>query len=83
MKKYLNYKGILFDDYSRDDNGHYWAEICQECFEKYRTIFENELDNGNTACGICSVCGCSNSGELDSVSHYYIDFIDHLITWKN
>lgn len=83
MTKYLNYKGIIFDDYSRDNDGHYWAEMCQECSKKYRANLENELDGGNTACGICSVHGCSNSGALDGVSHYYIDFVDDLITWED
>lgn len=83
MAKKINYKGIIFDDYSRDNDGHYWAEICQECFEKYRGILTSELDDGNIACGICSIQGCSNSGALDNVSQYYVDFADDLITWED
>lgn len=81
MAKYLNYKGIIFDDYSKDDNGHYWAEMCQDCFKKYGAVLVDESDDA--ACGICSVKGCSNSGNSDGVSHYYIDFIDDLITWED
>lgn len=83
MAKKINYKGIIFDDYSRDNDGHYWAEICQKCFEKYKGILACELDDGNVACGICSIQGCLNSGASDNVSQYYVDFADDLITWED
>lgn len=79
--KILNYKGIAFDDYALDENGHYWAEMCAKCAEKYRDNITNELDDGNTAYGICSIYGCSNKGE-NVTPHYYIDFDDNFISFE-
>ena len=73
MVKLLSYKGILFDDYAENEDGTFWAEMCHEHASKFADKIANELDDGGTARGICSVCGCCNSGD-DEVLHYYIDF---------
>lgn len=70
--KHLKYKRIVFDDWGKDIDNHYWAEMCQNCAEKYKDIISNELDDGNIALGICSVLGCSNP------SKYYFDCDDGL-----
>lgn len=72
--KLLKYKGILFDDWEEEPDGSIWAEICSECAEKYKDVLTNELDNGGTACGSCSVYECENTGEDSESLHYYIDF---------
>lgn len=75
----IEYKGILFDDWSIDDESHVWAEICECCVNKYKALILNELDDGS-AIGICSVEGCRVSGlESDDTYHYYIDFDPNLI----
>jgi hypothetical protein len=60
----LEYKNVIFDDYTKNEDGIYWARLCKECSQK--NIFKNELDN--TGSGICGVKGCNNESE------YYIDF---------
>lgn len=81
MTKLLSYKGIVFDDYVKDDDGHYWAEMCYDCLEKYKSALTSEIkDDGG--CGTCSVKGCTNNCEWNGASNFYIDFNDELITWK-
>ena len=76
----LKYKGVEFEACTKDNDGHYWGEICEECAEKQRDIFDEELDDGGTAQGWCSVRGCSNHG-YNAKKHYYIDFKDELISF--
>jgi hypothetical protein len=71
--KVLEYKEIVFDDFEQDENGNYWAEICQECAQKYQEKIATEIDDGGTARGICGVAGCCNDGN-DAPLHFYIDF---------
>lgn len=73
----IEYKGILFDDFTVDENGGVWAEICQCCSEKYGDLISGELDDG--AIGMCSVAGCDVSGQESDGPHYYIDFKPELI----
>ena len=82
MGQYLVYKGIVFDDYTQNEDGTYWAEVCEECAKKFHSLLDVELDEGGTACGCCSVNGCTNSGESDSVLHYYIDFKNEEVTFR-
>lgn len=56
---------IKFDDFTKNDNGEYWACICDRCVNKYG-IQNTLLDDAGQ--GICSVMGCENEAE------YYIDF---------
>ena len=72
--KVLKYKGIVFDDFDENDDGTYWAEICQECVEKYWDKVKDDIDEGGTARGCCSIKGCCNTGEREDKMHYYIDF---------
>lgn len=72
--KILNYKGIEFDEFTENEDGTYWAEICQECVEKHWETVKNDIDEGGTARGCCSVKGCYNSGEDEEKMHFYIDF---------
>lgn len=71
--KVLRYKGIIFDDWARDNHG-LWAEMCAECAAKYEKTVADDLDDGTAAAGICSVYGCGNRGTRDDKKHYYIDF---------
>lgn len=73
MKK-LIYKGIIFDEFVKDPDGGVWAEMCNDCAQKHGALVADELDDGGTACGCCSVEGCSNNGGDPEKLHYYIDF---------
>ena len=79
MMKVLKYKGILFDDYEQNEDGNYWAEICQECVEKYWDLINDVIDDGGTARCCCSVKGCFNDGNDEEKMHYYIDFKSEFI----
>ncbi len=61
----MEYNGINFDDYTKNDDGTLWAQICNTCVVNYQV--ENKLldDSGS---GICGVLGCENEAD------YYIDF---------
>lgn len=75
----LKYKGIAFDDYVYNEDGYCWAEMCQECAERFGALVSEELDDGGTACGCCSVKGCDRAGNDFEKKHYYIDFdIDYI-----
>lgn len=80
--KELVYKGIVFDDYAKNEDGTYWAEMCVECAEKYRDILTDELDDGGTARGCCSVKGCLNSGDANEKLHFYIDFKPEFVSFR-
>ena len=76
----LKYKGIVFDDFVRDEYGT-WGEICKSCADKYSAVISSELDDGGTACGFCGVEGCENHSMDLTIPHYYIDFKEAGITW--
>ena len=78
--RYLLYKGILFDDFTIDEDG-VWAELCNPCAARYATLLADELDDGMTAPGVCGRAGCSNSDEESGHGHYYVDFDPKLITY--
>ena len=86
IMKILKYKGIVFDDWAEDqEEGKivgYWAEICQECVEKYKDLISDDIDDGGTARGCCSIKGCSNTGEDEDRMHYYIDFKIEFVTFE-
>ena len=69
MKK-MFYKGISFDDYVNNvsEYNSYWVEMCPSCYNKYKDILGNRVDDGGCACGTCSVYGCENEAD------YYVDF---------
>lgn len=77
----INDQGIEFDDYTQNDDGAYWAEMCCKCAEKYHDLISNDIDDGTAAIGCCSVKGCSNNG-MDYVFHFYIDFDNEFIEWS-
>lgn len=56
---------IPFDDFAKNEDGRYWACICEKCV-KQNNISENLLDD--VGVGICGVAGCENEAD------YYIDF---------
>ena len=72
--KQLLYKGIVFDDWGTDSDGHRWTEICPQCIKKYQEIITNELDDSHNALGICSVLGCDNSADC------YFDCNDEFVS---
>ena len=77
----LKYKGILFDEFTTDADGHVWAEICESCAEKYKKKIKKEIDDGEVACGCCSVKGCSHTGNDSNKKHFYIDFASSQIRY--
>lgn len=79
--KELVYKGIVFDDYTKNEDGTYWAEMCVECASKYGDIITDELDDGGTARCCCSVKGCYNNGD-DEKLHFYIDFKPEFVSFR-
>lgn len=72
----LNYKGILFDDWSEEEiegKTNIWAEMCEEHALKYKKRLKQELDDGGVAQGCCSVYECDANGHDLEKSHYYVD----------
>lgn len=65
-----NGEKIVFDDFVNNtaEYNSYWAEMCPCCHNKYKSILGDRVDDGGTACGICSVKGCDNEAD------YYVDF---------
>ena len=80
--KVLIYKGIEFDEFTQNEDGTYWAEMCQECVEKYWDKIKDIIDEGGTARGYCSRKGCYNSGEDEEKMHFYIDFKSEYVSFK-
>lgn len=80
--KLLNYKGLIFDDFEQNEDGSYWAEICEECVEKHWEKIKDDIDDGGTALGCCSLKGCENMGEDEMTSHYYIDFKTEYVSFE-
>lgn len=68
------YKGVLFDLWVIDEETKgIWAEMCQDCAEKYKDVLSQELSEGGV--GACSVRGCDVVGaDCDNERHYYVDF---------
>ena len=62
------WNGIVFEDVEKDEDGHRWSGICQECKDKHN-INDKHLDEGGSGC--CMVDGCPNDAD------YYIDFPDN------
>lgn len=54
-----------FDDTVRDEDGHEWSQLCEECVDKL-SVSKAVLDGAGS--GLCGVKGCLNE------SDYYIDF---------
>lgn len=69
MAKLLTYKGVVFDDYVKDEEyENYWSEICDECFYRHRKEFTNYSYSGSgVAC--CGVKGCNHKD-----ASIYVDF---------
>lgn len=80
--KVLVYKGIVFDEYTQNEDGTYWAEICQKCVEKHWDLVSDVIDDGVTARGCCSIKGCFNDGDAEEKMHYYIDFKPEFVSFK-
>ena len=59
---------IVFDDFVDNtiEYNSYWVGMCTDCYNKYRSILGNKVDDCGSGC--CSVCGCSNEAD------YYVDF---------
>lgn len=72
-------KQIIFDDYvdNTEEYGSYWVEMCLHCYNKYRSILGNRIDDGGTAQGTCSVRGCENKAD------YYVDFDKNEVEFKD
>ena len=75
----LEYKGILFDDWTVDEETKgVWAEMCQCCADKYKVLLSDELSDGGM--GACGIKGCDVVGmDSDYERHYYVDFkLEHI-----
>ena len=66
--KSLKGKKIVFDDFVDNTMEYksYWVGMCTCCYNKYRDILGNRIDDCGS--GLCSVNGCSNEAD------YYVDF---------
>ena len=73
----FEYKGIVFDAWTIDDDGGIWGEMCDCCIEKHKTLISEELDDVG-GFGTCSIRGCDISGN-DCENSRYIDFKPELI----
>lgn len=73
----VEYKGVLFDNWTVDEYG-IWGEICEDCAQKYKDVFTDELEPGGV--GACSVRLCDVVG-MDSgdKKHFYVDFHPELV----
>jgi len=61
----LLYKKMIFDDYTKSENGEVWSQICKECVND-NVIDASELDDAGQ--GICGIKNCMKE------SSFYIDF---------
>ena len=63
----ISYKDLKFDDYTNDNASSVWTQVCKDCLEKNKDVFEERFldDEGS---GICGVLGCDNGD--DSVRYY-------------
>ena len=69
MAKLLTYKGVVFDDYVKDEEyKNYWSEICDTCFYRYKKEFTN-FDMGGSGVATCGVKGCNCQ-----TASIYVDF---------
>ena len=68
-----DFKGITFDDYTTDEDGHIWSQICEHCLRNHasKKISNYVDDHGG---GVCGVKGCNNTDEDSEINVYYIDF---------
>ena len=68
-------KQIVFDDYVDDtfEYNSYWVGMCQHCYNKYKNILDNRIDDCGS--GFCSVKGCNNEAD------YYVDFDMNEVTF--
>lgn len=79
-RKDLSYKGIIFDEFTQNEDGTYWAEMCRQCLGKFHHLLQDEIDDDSCAIGRCSVKGCNNNGMDPDADHVYIDFQSDLVT---
>ena len=68
--KVLKYKGIIFDEWTKDEN-RYWAMICPNCLKQYEDRIDLEIDSSGTGC--CSVRGCWQDDD-NEIDMKYLDF---------
>lgn len=66
--KYLNFKGLIFDDFTEDEN--IWVTVCPSCAKRHSVKLGNRVDEFGSGC--CSVCGCD-----DMDGEFYVDFDPH------
>lgn len=59
---------IIFDDYVDNtlEYNSYWVSMCKHCYNKYKDILENRVDDCGSGC--CSIKGCENEAD------HYVDF---------
>ena len=65
------YNNIKFNDYTRNDDGTYWMQICKACVDKHK-INDSVLSECPST-SICGVLGCENEAD------YHLDSNNFLI----
>ena len=74
----LKVKGIIFDDFTKNDDGSCWSQACINCQRKIqKELGENVIDDhGGGACGLS---GCSNQdGEETRYINIPARFVDEI-----
>lgn len=68
--KVMVYKNIVFDDFvdNTKEYNSYYVGMCPHCYNKYKNILGNRVDEGGSPWGTCYVNGCWNEAD------YYVDF---------
>lgn len=64
----LKHKEILFDDFTINDDGSAWSQICKKCQDKL-AFLKRQLDDHGGGC--CGILGCD---EPDGEYTIYVDF---------
>ena len=60
----IKWKNVIFDDFTEDEEGFVWSQLCKTCNERH-TFDDNMVTDGGQ--GICGIKGCENE------SDYYVD----------
>ena len=71
-------KTITFDNWEENRNwkeehlSPYWVDLCPHCYNKYKGILGNRVDDAGSGTAACSVEGCDNTN-----AEYYVDFSEN------
>ena len=54
----VNFKGIIFDDITFNEDFSCWSQVCPKCQSKYKNKIGEYLDDHGS--GACGIEGCNN-----------------------